>query len=107
MTSFSDQAAAVGERLADAGRRVAHMSDEVERLKATATDAVDVGIDAAKKVARSVRNHVPELDDVKDEAAHRIKHDPFAAVGVALGVGLLLGLTLGWIGGRVSGPRRS
>jgi ElaB/YqjD/DUF883 family membrane-anchored ribosome-binding protein len=36
----------------------------------------------------------------KDEAAYRVKRQPFKALGIAVGVGLVLGVAVGWIGAR-------
>ena len=51
--------------------------------------------------SKSVQRRVVEgLGDVKDEAAYRVKRQPFKALGIAVGVGLVLGVAVGWIGAR-------
>ncbi len=90
----------VRERAIDAARHVAHVSHEAQLLKSLAADAVDDGVHAAKRAIKSVRRRVQELDDLKDEAAYRVKRQPFKAVGIAVGVGFMLGMAVGLIGGR-------
>jgi ElaB/YqjD/DUF883 family membrane-anchored ribosome-binding protein len=69
-------------------------------LKSLAADAIEDGVHAAKRAITSVQRRVENLGDLKDEAAHRVKRQPFKAVGIAVGVGLVLGMAVGWIGGR-------
>ena len=69
-------------------------------LTSLAADAIDDGVHAAKRAITSVQRRVENLGDLKDEAAHRVKRQPFKAVGIAVGVGLVLGMAVGWIGGR-------
>jgi ElaB/YqjD/DUF883 family membrane-anchored ribosome-binding protein len=90
----------VHERAIDAARHVAHLSHEAQLLKSLAADAVDDGVHAAKRAIKSVRRRVQELDDLKDEAAHRVKRQPFKAVGIAVGVGFVLGVAVSFIGSR-------
>ena len=90
----------IRERAVDAARQVAHISHEAQLLKSLAADAVEDGVHAAKRAIKSVQRRVEELGDLKDEAAHRVKRQPFKAVGIAVGVGFVLGVAVGWIGGR-------
>ena len=91
----------IRDRAADAARQVAHVSHEAQLLKSLAADAVEDGVHAAKRTIKSVQRRVVEgLGDVKDEAAYRVKRQPFKALGIAVGVGLVLGVAVGWIGAR-------
>jgi len=81
---------------------------DVETFKSAAVDAWEDGAYAVKRAIKSVGRGVDRLEDVKDEASHRIKRHPFTAVGAAMGAGLLLGLSAGWIVGRFGGgPSRA
>lgn len=88
------------DRAIDAARQVAHVSHEAQLFKSLAADAVEDGVHAAKRAIKSVKHRVEELSDLKDEAAYRVKRQPFKAVGLAVGVGLVVGMAVGWIGGR-------
>jgi ElaB/YqjD/DUF883 family membrane-anchored ribosome-binding protein len=69
-------------------------------FESLAADAVEDGVHAAKRAITSVQRRVEELGDLKDEAANRVKRQPFTAIGIAVGAGLVLGVVVGWIGGR-------
>jgi ElaB/YqjD/DUF883 family membrane-anchored ribosome-binding protein len=86
----------------DARRQAAHRAHEAQLLESLSADAVDDGVEAARRAIRSIRRDVEKLADLKDEAVHRVRWQPLKAVGVAVGVGLVLGLAIGWIG---RGPR--
>ena len=90
----------IRERAVDAVRQVAHISHEARLFKSLAADAVEDGVHAAKRAIKSVQRRVEELGDLKDEAAYRVKRQPFKALGIAVGVGLVLGVAVGWIGAR-------
>jgi ElaB/YqjD/DUF883 family membrane-anchored ribosome-binding protein len=91
----------IRERAVDAARQVAHVSHEAQLLKSLAADAVEDGVHAAKRAIKSVQRRVEGLGDLKDDAAYRVKRQPFKAVGIAVGVGLVLGVAVGWIGARL------
>ena len=95
-----DTEPSIRERAVDAARQVAHLSHEAQLLKSLAADAVEDGVHAAKRAIKSVQHRVEKLGDLKDEAAYRVKRQPFKAVGIAVGVGLVLGVAVGWIGAR-------
>ena len=95
----------IRERAVDAVRQVAHISHEARLFKSLAADAVEDGVHAAKRAIKSVRRHVEELGDLKDEATYRVKRQPLKAVGLAVGLGLGLGVAIGWIGGRFGKPK--
>jgi ElaB/YqjD/DUF883 family membrane-anchored ribosome-binding protein len=93
------------DRITDAVRHAAHFSHEVRLMKSMARDAGEEGVHAAKRVLRRVQREIGRLQDVKDEAAYRVKREPLNAVGIAAGTGLLLGAVVGWIAGSVRRKR--
>jgi len=99
-TSKAESGPSVRDRVIDAARHVAHVHHEATLLKSLAADTVEDGVHAAKRAMKSVKRGVEQLEDLKDEAAHRVKRQPLKAVGIAAGVGLVFGMGLGWIGGR-------
>ncbi len=99
-TSRVESEPSMRDRAVDAVRHLAHVSHEAQLVKSLAADAVEDGVHAAKRAIKSVKHRVEELSDLKDEAAYRVKRQPFKALGIAVGVGLVVGMTVGWIGGR-------
>jgi ElaB/YqjD/DUF883 family membrane-anchored ribosome-binding protein len=93
---------AVRDKAVDAVRHVAHASHEARLLKTIAADAVDDGVYAAKRVIKTARRWTRTIADLRDEAAFRIKREPFKFVGLALGMGIQLGLILGWVSRRAT-----
>ena len=55
---------------------------------------------AAQRAMKSVKSGLEQLEDFKDETAHRVKRQPLAAIGIAAGVGLIVGVAVGWMGAR-------
>jgi ElaB/YqjD/DUF883 family membrane-anchored ribosome-binding protein len=96
-TSEEASKASIRNRVVDACRQTAHLSHEARLLKSLATDAVEDGVHAAK---RAIKRSVVELEDLQDEAVHRVRRQPLRAVGIAVGVGLVVGLAVGWISRR-------
>jgi hypothetical protein len=91
----------ISDRISDACRHATHVSHEVRLLKSLASDAVEDRVHAAKRaITSSMKRGVEGLEDLKDEAVHRVKRQPLKAVSLALGVGLVLGWAAGWIGRR-------
>ena len=90
--------AALHDRIVDAGRKAAHLSHEAQLIKSMAEDDVEDGIHAARRATKTVAR---QLYDLRDDAAYRVKRQPFAAVGIAAGAGLLIGLASGWMAGRL------
>ena len=95
-------------RVVDAYRHGAHMSHEARLAKSMAADAIEDSIHFARRAAViSARRSVERLEDLKDEAAHRIKRAPLEAVTIFGGVGLLFGAAVGYLYGRFSAPRET
>ena len=76
----------VGERLMEAG-------SEVSRLKSEASQAVEDGVIAARRVAKRSRYAAADLID---DAAHRVKRDPLRAVVLGFAIGLTIGALAAW-----------
>jgi len=85
------------ERAIDAARQAAHVSHEARLFKSLAADAVEDGVHAAR---RAFKRRIEKLDDLRTEAAYRVKHEPLKAMGIAVGAGFMLGMAIGWFGGR-------
>jgi ElaB/YqjD/DUF883 family membrane-anchored ribosome-binding protein len=92
--------ATMTDRVTDGVRHAAHFSHQVRLMKSIARDAGEEGIYAAKRVLRRVQRGMERLQDFRDEAVHRVKREPFKAVGAAAGAGLLVGVVVGWIASR-------
>ena len=95
----------VRDRVIDVARHPAHISHEAQLLESLAADALEDGAHAVKRAMKSAKHGIEQLQDLKDEAAHRVKRQPVKALGIAVGVGLMLGMALGWIGGRFGRQR--
>jgi ElaB/YqjD/DUF883 family membrane-anchored ribosome-binding protein len=99
-TTARTTGSSIRDRVTDATRRAVDISHEAQRLKSLAADAIEDGAYAAKRAIKSARHRVDQLEDIKDEAVHRVKRHPLKAVAFAAGVGLVLGMVVGWFGGR-------
>ena len=89
----SDQKGFFKEAVGAAGQ-VAQAAFDLEKLKVAASHAVEDGVADAKRMIKKGRY---AAEDLMDESAHRIKHDPFMSVGITFGVGLGLGIFAGWL----------
>ena len=59
-------------------------------------DAIDDGVHAARRTIKSVKRRLENLGELREEAAHQVKHHPLATAAAALGVGVALGAAAGW-----------
>ena len=82
------------DRVVNTCRRTMHLSHEARLLTSLASDALENVTRAAK---RAMKHRLETLEDLKDEAVHRIKRQPVQTVSLALGLGVMIGLTSGWI----------
>ncbi len=73
---------------------VAKAGYDVEKFKVRAAHAVEDGMAQAKRL---VKKGEYAADDLMDDTAHLIKHEPFRSVGVTFGVGVGLGIFAGWL----------
>ncbi|MGE5246602.1 MAG: hypothetical protein ACM3SQ_20430 [Betaproteobacteria bacterium] len=87
--------ATLRDKAADVRRRATNLSEDVQRLKSLAEDAVDDGMYTARRAMKNVRRRVQGMEDLRDETIHRVKREPVKAVGIAFGAGLLLGAGVG------------
>jgi ElaB/YqjD/DUF883 family membrane-anchored ribosome-binding protein len=88
----------IPDRVTDAVRHAAHFSHQVRLMKSMARDAGEEGVHAAKRAMRRAQRGLERLADLKFEAAHRVRREPFKAVGIAAGAGVLIGIAIGCIG---------
>ena len=88
--SLLGKARHVGERLMEVG-------DEVSRLKTEASQAVEDGMIAARRLARRGR---AATEDLIDEATDLVKRDPLRSVAMGLAIGFGLGALVVWLATR-------
>ena len=83
-TSFLDKAVHIGEQ-------VVEMGDEA---KTAASHAFEDAVTGAKRFAKRSRY---AAEDLMEDAAHRVKRDPFRSVGIGLAIGLGIGALAVWM----------
>jgi ElaB/YqjD/DUF883 family membrane-anchored ribosome-binding protein len=76
------------------GERLMEVGGEVSRLKTEASQAVEDGVAAARRFARRGR---ATTEDLIDDAAHHIKHEPLRSVVMGLAIGFGLGALAVWL----------
>jgi ElaB/YqjD/DUF883 family membrane-anchored ribosome-binding protein len=86
-SSLLGKARHVGERLMEVG-------GEVSRLKAEASQAVEDGVVAGRRLAKRSRY---AAEDLIDDATHHIKHEPLRSVAMGLVIGFGLGALAMWL----------
>lgn len=96
--SVSSPNETVGKGFGDTCFDGTHMSHEARLFKTRAEDALEDGVHAAKRAFKSVQRQVEAIDDLKDEALHRVKRHPALAVGICFGVGCVVGAAIGAVG---------
>ena len=69
-----------------------------DRAIDAAAEAIGDGVSTAKRAVTSVKKGIEQMEGFRDDAALRVKRQPFAAIGIAAGVGLILGVAAGWLG---------
>src|SRR4029077_770050 len=79
------------------GERLMEVGGEVSRLKTEASQAVEDGVVAARRVAQRSR-YAP--GDLIYEARHAVKRDPLRSVAIGLAIGLGLGALAVWLATR-------
>ena len=85
-----DKARHIGERLIEVGGAVSRLKSEVSR-------AVEDGVVAARRLARRGRY---ATEDLVDDAAHRVKHEPLRSVAMGLAIGIGIGALALWLATR-------
>ena len=76
----------------DVGAAAAQLEAGVERVKGAVADAVEDGIDAAKRTLKQGRR---AAEDLVDDAEHQVKQHPLGTLGAFFGLGLGLGAVIG------------
>jgi ElaB/YqjD/DUF883 family membrane-anchored ribosome-binding protein len=79
-------------KVVEVGTTAAQMGAGVERVKETVADAVEDGINTAKRAVKQGRH---AAEDWVDDAEYQVKQHPLSAVGVSFGIGLGLGAVIG------------
>ena len=75
------------------GERLVEVGGEAARLKTTASHAVEDAVTEAKRLAKRSRY---AAEDLMEDAAHRVKHDPLRSVGLGFAIGLGMGALAVW-----------
>lgn len=88
----------ISDRVANGCRQAANLSEDARALRTAAEDAIEDGVKVARRAIKSARRRVEDLGDLRDEAIHRVKHQPVAAVGIAASAGFAFGIALGVTG---------
>jgi len=86
----SEQDNSVRPHVVEAARRVAHLSHEARLIKSLATDAVEDAVHATNQAIKTAKRRVHDLAYRRYEVAHRIRQEPFKAIGMAFGAGVLV-----------------
>ena len=86
--------------LGKARERLMEAGGEVSRLKTEASQVVEDGVVAARRLARRGR---AATEDLIDDAAHRVKRDPLRSVGRGFAIGLGMGALAVWTATRNAG----
>jgi ElaB/YqjD/DUF883 family membrane-anchored ribosome-binding protein len=84
--------AKVFDKVTDVGAAAAQLGAEVGHVKEAVADAIEDGINAAK---RSVNRSRRATEGLIDDAEYRVKRHPLNALGITFGVGLGLGALIG------------
>jgi ElaB/YqjD/DUF883 family membrane-anchored ribosome-binding protein len=75
------------------GERLVEVGGEATRLKTAASHAVEDAVTEAKRLAKRSRY---AAEDLMEDAAHRVKHDPLRSVGLGFTIGLGMGALAVW-----------
>jgi ElaB/YqjD/DUF883 family membrane-anchored ribosome-binding protein len=92
----NDKSSLLG-KVRQVGKRLMEVGDEVSRLKAEASQAVEDRVIAARRLAKRSRY---AAEDLIDDAAHRVKRDPLRSVAIDLAIGFGLGALAVWLATR-------
>src|SRR5262245_55242201 len=76
------------------GERLVQVGGDASRLKSVASHAVEDAVTEAKRFAKRGRY---AAEDLIDDAAYRVKRDPFRSVAFGFAIGLSLGALVIWL----------
>ena len=79
------------------GERLVEVGGEATRLKTAASHAVEDAVTEAKRFARRGRY---AAEDLVENAAHRVKHDPLRSVAFGFALGISIGALVVWVATR-------
>jgi ElaB/YqjD/DUF883 family membrane-anchored ribosome-binding protein len=85
------------EKAMHVGERLVELRDEASRLKTAASHAVEDTVTEAKRFARRGRY---AAEDLMEDAAHRVKHDPLRSVAFGFALGISIGALVVWVATR-------
>jgi ElaB/YqjD/DUF883 family membrane-anchored ribosome-binding protein len=94
----NDKSSLLG-KVRQVGKRLMEVGGEVSRLKTEASQAVEDGVVAARRLAKRSRY---AAEDLIDDAAHHIKHEPLRSVAIGLAIGFGMGALAVWIATRTA-----
>ena len=80
------------DKVIDAGAFAAQTGAGVHRMKGVVTEALEDGINSAKRAARHGRR---AMEDLVDDARYQLKQRVLATAGVSLAVGVVVGTIAG------------
>jgi ElaB/YqjD/DUF883 family membrane-anchored ribosome-binding protein len=91
--------AEVLEKVTDVRAAAAQLGAEAGRVKEVVAEAVEDGINAAKRAVKQGRR---AAEDLVDDAERQVKQHPLSSLGVTFGIGLGLGIVIGALTARSS-----
>ncbi len=96
-TAPTKESTGILEKSLHVGERVAQAVIQTERVKDQLTHAVeDLKEDVKAEAQRAIKRTRRAAEDLTEDTAYRIKHDPFRAVACTFGAGFALGALASW-----------
>lgn len=78
----------------EAQEQLTQLAKEAADKKVAIAEAIGDSMHSAR---RAVKHGYRATEDLVDDTAHRIKRDPWRAVGFSFVAGIALGVALGWL----------
>jgi ElaB/YqjD/DUF883 family membrane-anchored ribosome-binding protein len=85
------------EKAMHVGERLAELRGDAARLKTAASHAVEDAVTDVKRFAKRGRY---AAEDLMEDAAHRVKHDPLRSVASGFALGFTIGALAVWLATR-------
>jgi ElaB/YqjD/DUF883 family membrane-anchored ribosome-binding protein len=85
------------EKAMHVGERLVELRDEASRLKTAASHAIEDAVTETKRFAKHGRY---AAEDLMEDAAHRVKHDPLRSVAFGFALGISIGALVVWVATR-------